>query len=83
MDFTKCRNKLVRYTHDDHWHDDAPAYCKEIVSRQEPCEVTRGALTDIKSPRIKAIPRHGVRAAQNQDTGMRNTQLNQKADESL
>ena len=30
MDVTKCRNKLVRYTHDDHWDDDAPAHCEEI-----------------------------------------------------
>jgi len=59
MDVTKCRNKLVRYTHDDHWDDDAPAHCEEIMSRQEPCEVTRGALTHIKSPRIKATPHQG------------------------
>jgi len=60
MDFTKCRNKLVRYTHDDRWDDDAPAYYEEIVSRQEPCEVTtRGVLTHIKLPRIKATPCQG------------------------
>ena len=59
MDVRKSQNELIRDTHDDHWDDDAPAHCEEIVSRQEPCEDTRRALTAINSPRIKAALRQG------------------------
>lgn len=67
-DVTKRQNELLRDTHDDHWDDDAPAHCEEIVSKQEPCEDTR-ALTDINSPRIKAVLRQGSSDSRHRNEG--------------